>query len=113
MLPQPLLSSVCILAHMGARTHSSDRNEPSRRKHSPSESTNKEAAYIAWLSKTRTPVVVKMVDDEEVSGWIEYFDRNIIRLTRDQDSNLFIYKERVKYLYEDPAHEQVDGRNRT
>ena len=73
----------------------------------------KEAAYIEWLSKTRTPVVVKMVDDEEVSGWIEYFDRNIIRLTRDEDSNLFIYKERVKYLYEDPAHERVAGRNRT
>lgn len=45
-----------------------------------------------------------MVDDEEVRGWIEYFDRDIIRLTRNRDSNLFIYKERVKYLYEDPAH---------
>ena len=98
---------------MGPRKHTSDRNEPSRRRHGPSESTNKEAAYIEWLSKTRTPVVVKMVDDEEVSGWIEYFDRNIIRLTRDEDSNLFIYKERVKYLYEDPAHERVAGRNRT
>ena len=43
-----------------------------------------------------------LVDGEEVRGWIEYFDRDIIRLTRDREANLFIYKERIKYLYEDP-----------
>ena len=74
-----------------------------RRRRTPTESTRKESEYIDWLSKNRIPVVVKLVDDEEVRGWIEYYDRDIVRLTREKDANLFIYKERVKYLYEEPA----------
>jgi sRNA-binding regulator protein Hfq len=75
-----------------------------RRRNNPAESTNKEAEYIEWLSRNKVPVVVKLLDDEELRGWIEYYDRDIIRLTRDRNSNLFVYKERVKYLFEDPAH---------
>ncbi len=74
-----------------------------RRQQTPTESTRRETEYIDWLSKNRIPVVVKLVDDEEVRGWIEYYDRDIVRLTRDRDANLFIYKERIKYLYEEPA----------
>ena len=47
--------------------------------------------------------MVKLVDGEEVRGWIEYYDKDIIRITRDTLPNLFIYKSRLKYLYEDPA----------
>jgi len=47
---------------------------------------------------------VKLIDGEEVRGWIEYYDKDIIRVTRDTQPNLFIYKNRVKYLYEDPAN---------
>lgn len=65
--------------------------------------TFREAEYIDRLSKNRTPVVVKLIDGEEVRGWIEYYDKDIIRITRETLPNLFIYKNRVKYLYEDPA----------
>ena len=71
------------------------------------EATNRESEYIDKLSKNKTPVVVKLIDGEEVRGWIEYYDRDIIRITRGAEPNLFIYKNRVKYLYEDP-----DRRNR-
>jgi hypothetical protein len=80
-----------------------------RRQAAP-ESTFKEIEYIERLSKNRTPVVVKLIDDEEVRGWIEYYDRDIIRITRDNGPNLFIYKNRVKYIYEDPA--SGNGRSR-
>jgi len=73
-----------------------------RRQAAP-ETTFREAEYIDRLSKNRTPVVVKLIDGEEVRGWIEYYDKDIIRITRDTQPNLFIYKNRVKYLYEDPA----------
>ena len=66
------------------------------------EITGREGDYIDKLSKTRTPVVVKLIDGEEVRGWIEYYDRDIIRITRSTQPNLFIYKNRVKYLFEDP-----------
>ena len=73
-----------------------------RRQAAP-ETTFREAEYIDRLSKSRTPVVVKLIDGEEVRGWIEYYDKDIIRITRDTQPNLFIYKSRVKYLYEDPS----------
>lgn len=68
------------------------------------DTTYREASYIEWLSKNRIPVVVKLVDDQEAQGWIEYYDRDIIRLTRSGGSNLFIFKARIKYLYEDPRN---------
>jgi host factor-I protein len=73
------------------------------RRLSAPETTFRETEYIDRLSKSRTPVVVKLIDGEEVRGWIEYYDKDIIRITRDTKPNLFIYKSRVKYLYEDPA----------
>ena len=74
------------------------------------ETTFKEIEYIDRLSKSHTPVVVKLIDGEEVRGWIEYYDKDIIRVTRETQPNLFIYKSRVKYLYEDPA--AASGRTR-
>ena len=74
-----------------------------RRQAAP-ETTFREAEYIDRLSKSRTPVIVKLIDGEEVRGWIEYYDKDIIRITRDTQPNLFIYKNRVKYLYEDPSN---------
>ena len=73
------------------------------RRLSAPETTFRETEYIDRLSKNRTPVVVKLIDGEEIRGWIEYYDKEIIRITRDTQPNLFIYKSRVKYLYEDPA----------
>ena len=73
------------------------------RRQSAPETTFRETEYIDRLSKSRTPVVVKLIDGEEVRGWIEYYDKDIIRITRETQPNLFIYKNRVKYLYEDSA----------
>jgi host factor-I protein len=47
------------------------------------------------------PVRVKMVDGEEVVGVIEYYDHSFIRLTRDGEPNLFIFKHDIKYLHEE------------
>ncbi|HEX3876402.1 MAG TPA: hypothetical protein VHW24_05415 [Bryobacteraceae bacterium] len=45
-------------------------------------------------------VRVKMMDGEEVSGTIEYYDQSFIRLTRDGAPNLFIFKHDIKYIQE-------------
>src|SRR5688572_2997812 len=68
------------------------------------EVTYREGEYIDKLSKNKTQVVVKLIDGEEVRGWIEYYDKDIIRITRNTEPNLFIYKNRVKYLFEDPTN---------
>ena len=66
------------------------------------EVTFREVEYFDHLSRNRVPVVVKLLDGEQVRGWVEYYDRDIIRITRENQPNLFIYKDQIKYLYEDP-----------
>ena len=46
-------------------------------------------------------VRVKLADGEEVTGTIEYYDQSFIRLTRDGEPNLFIFKHDIKYLVEE------------
>ncbi len=43
---------------------------------------------------------VKMMDGEEVAGTIEYYDQSFIRLTREGEPNLFIFKHDIKYIQE-------------
>ena len=93
---------------MALRTPHEYTSRRDRRQSAP-ETTFRETEYIDRLSKSRTPVVVKLTDGEEVRGWIEYYDKDIIRITRETQPNLFIYKNRVKYLYEDSA---ANGKSR-
>src|SRR4026208_2251965 len=93
---------------MAIRTNNEYTSRRDRRQSAP-ETTFREAEYIDRLSKSRTPVIVKLIDGEEVRGWIEYYDKDIIRITRETQPNLFIYKSRVKYLYEDSA---ANGKSR-
>jgi host factor-I protein len=50
-------------------------------------------------------VTIKLSDNQEVSGLIEFYDQSFIRLTRDGGPNLFLYKHDIKYLYEEPTEE--------
>ena len=86
---------------MVTRTPKEFASRRDRRQAAP-ETTFRETEYIDKLSRNKTPVVLKLIDGEEVRGWIEYYDKDIIRITRPKEPNLFIYKDRVKYLFEDP-----------
>ena len=67
----------------------------------PQEQTFEEAKYLKKLIESGTTVRIKMVDGEEVTGVIEYYDHSFIRLTRDGEPNLFIFKHDIKYLQEE------------
>jgi len=66
----------------------------------PPEQTFEEIKYLKHLIDQKIPVVVKLSDDEEVRGVVEYYDQRFIRLTRTDAPNLFIFKHDIKYLYE-------------
>jgi host factor-I protein len=70
------------------------------RKSPPPGDTGQEAAYLRFLSDKQVPVTVKLRDGESVSGWIEYFDDRMIRLTREGRPNLFIYKQQIRTITE-------------
>jgi host factor-I protein len=67
----------------------------------PPEETGMEASYLKALGEKQTPVVVKLHSGESFRGWIEYYDVNMIRLTREGSPNLFIFKHEIMYIAED------------
>jgi host factor-I protein len=69
-------------------------------KSAPPDSTNREVAYLKSLTEKQQPVAIKLVDGETVHGWIEYYDRNMLRLTREGQPNLFIFKHQIAYVEE-------------
>jgi host factor-I protein len=77
-------------------------SRPSRKgKAPPPEETFEEAAYLKNLGEKQKPVTIKLVDGETVKGWIEYYDKNMVRLTREGAPNLFIFKHQIMYIAEE------------
>ncbi len=64
------------------------------------EQTFEEVKYLRHLIDNHVKVTVKLLDNEEISGVIEYYDHNFIRVTREGAPNLFIFKHDIKYLAE-------------
>ena len=72
-------------------------------KNTPPEETGIESSYLKALGEKQTPVTVKLVGGGAVRGWIEYYDRDMVRLTRENQPNLFIFKHEIMYIAEDTA----------
>ncbi len=73
----------------------------------PPEETFEEVAYLKALGEKQKLVSVKLMDGEVVRGWIEYYDRNMIRLTREGAPNLFIFKHEIMYISEDAGRKNA------
>jgi host factor-I protein len=64
------------------------------------EHTLEEAKYLKYLIERQIPVRVRLSNNEEVAGIVEYYDASFIRITRKGEPNLFIFKHDIKYLTE-------------
>lgn len=64
------------------------------------EQTFEEPKYLRRLAESRARVGIKLTSNEQVNGQIEFYDECFIRLTREGQPNLFIYKHEIKYLWE-------------
>jgi host factor-I protein len=71
-----------------------------RGKTPPPEETLEEPAYLKSLGEKQQVVTVKLLDGESVRGWVEYYDKNMIRVTRQDGPNLFIFKHEIAYIEE-------------
>jgi sRNA-binding regulator protein Hfq len=45
-------------------------------------------------------VCIRLSNNDEVQGLVEFFDASFIRITRHNAPNLFLFKHDIKYLYE-------------
>jgi sRNA-binding regulator protein Hfq len=61
------------------------------------ESTHAEAFYFQKQAQAQTPMVFILEDGERVEGYIEWYDRNAIKVRN--HSRTLIYKSSIKYLF--------------
>ncbi|MGD1008674.1 MAG: RNA chaperone Hfq [Candidatus Aminicenantales bacterium] len=94
-LIRPNLSE--IKEHM---TQDKDRDKDAgRRKMHPPTDTFAESYYYLKQMNKKTPMTVVFTDGTIVEGYIEWYDRNCIKLNRDNAPNLLIYKTNIRCLY--------------
>jgi host factor-I protein len=68
-------------------------------KTAPPEVTNAENFYYLKQMNSKTPMVIVLTDGEEIRGWIEWYDRNCLKVNREGAPNLLIQKHCIKYLF--------------
>lgn len=72
-----------------------------RRKQVPPEQTNAEEFYYIKQMAAKTPMVLVLTNDEELRGWIEWYDKGAIKLNRPKGPNLVILKRNIRYMFKE------------
>lgn len=67
----------------------------------PPDQTNAENFYYVKQMQAKTPMVITLKDGEVLKGVIEWYDRGCLKVNRDGDPNLLLYKSNIKYMYKD------------
>jgi host factor-I protein len=88
---------------LGMAFHGRDGNPPRAGKAPPPGETSQEAIYLKALGEKQKPVRIKLQGGEIVQGWIEYYDKYMVRLTRQALPNLFIFKHDIVYIAEEAS----------
>ena len=69
-----------------------------KRIHPPTDTFAENYYYLKQMSK-KIPMAVVFNDGQVIEGYIEWYDRNCIKLNRDNAPNLLVFKAGVKYMY--------------
>ncbi len=54
-------------------------------------------------------MVIVLRDGEEIHGMIEWYDKSCIKINRNGQTNLLIYKPAIKYMYKEGRKQQEVG----
>jgi host factor-I protein len=65
----------------------------------PPDQTNAENFYYVKQMQTKTPMVFVLGDGEIVKGVIEWYDKTCLKVNREGDPNLLVFKSNIKYMY--------------
>jgi sRNA-binding regulator protein Hfq len=88
------------------RPERNDRHGSGAKKAAPPEQTNAENFYYQKQMQSKTPMVIVLGDGEEIHGMIEWYDKSCIKITRNGQTNLLIYKPAIKYMYKEGENSQ-------
>jgi sRNA-binding regulator protein Hfq len=66
---------------------------------SPPDQTNAENFYYLKQMQTKTSMTIVMKDGETIRGVIEWYDKDCLKVNREGEPNLLIFKSNIKYMY--------------
>jgi sRNA-binding regulator protein Hfq len=99
----------------GSSRVSNDREPRAAQQHTPVQvkkrvpppnETNAEIFYYKKQIDAHTPMVIVLLDGEEIEGTIEWYDRGALKVNRKGAPNLLVLKRNIKYIYK--ADERVE-----
>lgn len=70
-----------------------------RKRQPPPTETHAEIYYYKKQIDAHTPMVLVLMDGEEIEGTIEWYDRGALKINRRSEPNLLILKRHIKYMY--------------
>ena len=70
-----------------------------RKKSPPPVETNAEIFYYKKQIDSHTLMVVVLSDGEKVTGTIEWYDIDALKINRKDAPNLLLFKQHIKYIY--------------
>ena len=73
--------------------------KPVKAKQTPPDTTNAENFYYVKQMQSKTPMVIVLLDGEELHGTIEWYDKLCLKVNREDGPNLLVYKSYIKYLH--------------
>jgi sRNA-binding regulator protein Hfq len=65
----------------------------------PPKSTCAEGFYYIKQRDSKTPMVVRLLNGEEIRGVIEWYDENCLKIQQLDGSGVVIRKSGIKYMY--------------
>jgi host factor-I protein len=77
------------------------RKAAAQKKPIPPDQTNAENFYYLKQMQTKTPMVFVLHDGEKLRGVIEWYDKICLKINRDGEPNLLLFKPNIKYMYKD------------
>lgn len=70
-----------------------------RKRQPPATETHAEIYYYKKQIDAHTPMVLVLMDGEEIEGTIEWYDRGALKINRRSAPNLLVLKRHIKYIY--------------
>ncbi|MBP1611836.1 MAG: hypothetical protein H6Q01_499 [Acidobacteria bacterium] len=75
--------------------------DDAHRKPLPPEKTHAEEFYYLKQMGTKTVMVFVLEDGETLCGRVEWYDRDCVKIHRDDGPNLLLYKRHIKYVHKE------------
>jgi hypothetical protein len=72
-----------------------------RKRQPPPTETHAEIYYYKKQIDAHTPMVLVLLDGEEIEGTIEWYDRGALKINRRTGPNLLVLKRNIKYMFKE------------